>query len=347
MLTFQDYEDAKRLLLEHIDRRDDIVTAWQYGEVSQPGVSDLDIMVIISNEGKPGMCDHLRKANLPELTLKAMAHANVIVLPEKSAAGAFYWDNIRCTDIRTGKPVDVPPISEAHLRLAMLVDWFFERSFRIYSMQHKGCANRQLMLGMMKSYSYSIENFFSVTGGALDDEYQELKARLLQLRNDWLAMDAAKQDAALASLFSAFYDYARALHRRVFQWLAASPSYPASKLSATPARFIYPDGNTFDFVEEYPAQLSFRDGNPVIALPRNLLQHFCRYVTHSSMLGAMLKKGFNADFAATISPQFCGEHTGYTDFLDQRIGYAAAWLECLRRQNFDFGLFKFGWYLKV
>jgi len=61
----------------------------------------------------------------------------------------------------------------------------------------------------------------------------------------------------------------------------------------------------------------------------------------------MLKKGFNADFAATISPQFCGEHTGYTDFLDQRIGYAAAWLECLRRQNFDFGLFKFGWYLKV
>ena len=348
MLTFRDYENAKRQLLEHLEQRDDIVAVWQYGEVSQPGVSDLDIIVVISENGKPGICDHLRKNNLPKLTLEAMAHANVIVLPERSASGVFYWDSIRCADIRTGKTVEVPQISNEYLKLAMLIDWFFERSFRIYSMQHKSCANKQLMLGTMKSYFYSIENFFDVAGSTPDGQYAELKKRLLQLRNEWLSIDAEKRNAALDSLISALYEYARLLHRRVFKWLAASPYYVQWTATELPARFIYPDGNTFDFVDEFPERLSFNDDNPIIALPRNLLQHFYRYAMHPSTLGAMLKRSFNAEFIGAVSSlPFDAEKSDYAEFLDKRIGYAAGWLDFLRRQGFDFGLFKFGWYLKA
>ena len=346
MITFRDYEIAKELLIKHIDQRNDIVTAWQYGEVSQPGVSDLDIVVIISDDGKPGLCNHLSKTNLPALTLKAMAHANIIILPENSAIGAFYWDNIRCTDIRTGKAVEVPKISERHLKLAMLVDWFFERSYRMYSIKHKGCTNRQLVLGMMKSYSYSVENYFTLANSALDSEFIELKTRLLNLRNEWVNMKLPEQNTAVASLIFDFYDYAIVLHRKVFKWLATSQCYPRWTASNFPARFIFRDGNTFDFVDEFPEEIGFCDGNPVISTPRNLLHHFYKYATHPSNLAFQIKKGFNSDFINSISSSYSSKSSDYVDFLGMRIDYASSWFECLRWQQFDFGLFKFGWYLK-
>jgi hypothetical protein len=346
MMTLSDYGEAKRLLVEYISRRDDIVTAWQYGEVSQPGVSDLDMMVLIKDKGDHGLNDYLMKDKLPPLVLKALAHANVIILPESSAYGVFYWDDVTCTDIKTKKPVNVPLLNVEYLRIAMLVDWYFERTYRIYSMKHHGCSNKQLMLGMMKSYGYCVENFQSLAPGVDFNQYFTLKKRLLELRNSWLEMESVNKHKVLENLFDDYYLLASDYHEVVFEWINNLDYYPEWSDNESEVTFHFPDGNVFHFCNRFSNEIKFHNDNPMIMLPEKLLHHFTLYANQSCQLSNKLGKSFRPQLPECQSMSVDWE-SEYKEFLYKRINFASSWYDCLKDNSFTYGLFKFGWYLNA
>ena len=345
MLTPVEYDKAKELLIDYIDKRIDIVTVWQYGEVSQPGVSDLDLIAVIKEKCEDDLSSYLRKDHLPPLTLQAMAHANLIIVPENSAEGVFYWDNIKCVDIRNGTPIQSPIAPQEYLMVAMLVDWFFERTFRVYSIKNSGNVSSQSALGLLKSYCYSVDIFNSLSNSCNKEEYLNLKIRLYVARTEWLSLSTKGQKRILNDLLEDFYRIARALHRDVFEWLTHSSPYPNWCGSDEPVFLIFPDGNTYKFTRNFEELVLSKNEHPIICLPKNLLHHYLAYTQPERGLCRKLEQAFSARFAQDLT-QPLKENDSYTTFLNKRISFAADWYDSLKHHKFEYGLFKFGWFLK-
>lgn len=345
-LTQVDYQEAKRQLVEHAAKRSDIVACWQYGEVSQPGVSDLDVIVVIRDDPEVGVAEHMKKEVLPLLVREAMAHASVIVVPESAAPGVFFWDDIKVTDMATGCRTASPMLDEHMLRIAMLVDWTFERTYRIFLIKALGLPNKRFALGMMKSYGYCVENFRRLAPGPGFRRYDELKGELTTLRNDWLSLDAAEQGARIDRLFAAYHQYARSLQEELFRFIAESGLYPAWSQGNERIDFRFPDGMTLRFVDTISPEVPFRDGKPVVELPNRLLRHFGIYLKPETALSRKLRESFYPQVPKALEEGFVNSNL-YADFLAKRMGYCNRWYDFLKQNQFTYGLFKYGWYLNT
>ena len=344
-LTREDYEKAKRLLVQHASARDDVAACWQYGEVSQPGLSDLDVIVVIKNDAKPGVAEHMRKENFPELVRTAMAHANVIVVPESGAQGVFYWDDIRVSDMATGKAVPTPAVDSRSLRLAMLVDWSFERTYRLLRMRRTGLGNRRLALGMPKSYNYCLENFKALAPERDWSGADSLKREIQQLRDAWASLDETQQQRRLDLLFEQACETALSTLRGLHGFIDRCGAYPEWTGPAGELDFVFPDGMTLRFVDKLPAQLPSIDGKPVIPVPKRLLHHFAVYLRPDEALSKKLRASFKPSAENLLRE---GNFPGaYAEFLARRMSYCNGWFDFLKKAGFRYGLFKYGWYLNA
>lgn len=342
-LAREDYEKAKRLLVEHAALRDDVAACWQYGEVSQPGLSDLDVIVVIKDNAKPGVAGHMRKEAFPELVRTAMAHANVIVVPESGAEGVFFWDNIRVSDMATGQQIPQPAMDLRSLRMAMLVDWTFERTYRLLRMRQTGLQNRRLSLGMPKSYGYCLENFKALAPERDWSGADRLKREVQQLREAWLSLDEAEQQRRIDHLFEQACDEAGNVLRELHQFIDSCGAYPEWKGPAGDLDFVFPDGMVLRFVDRMPAEIPSIEGRPVIPVPKRLLHHFAVYLRPERALSKKLRASFrpSADSFLTEN-RFSG---AYAEFLGKRMEYCNGWFDFLKKAGFTYGLFKYGWYL--
>ena len=67
-----------------------------------------------------------------------MAHANLIIVPETAARDMLYWDDMKICDAKDGKRIEDPKdLNLKFRRMAMLVDWMFERVYRIFFIRKK------------------------------------------------------------------------------------------------------------------------------------------------------------------------------------------------------------------
>lgn len=346
-LTREDYETAKHLLVEHAARREDIAACWQYGEVSQPGLSDLDVIVVVKDAPRPGVAEHLRKEALPELVQAAMAHANVIVVPESRAEGLFYWDDLRVSDMATGRNIAPPALDLGKLRLAMLVDWTFERTYRLLRMRQAeaGLQNRRLSLGMLKSYGYCVENFKALAPERDWSRSDGLKAELLDLRGAWLSLDEAEQRRRIEPLFDRACAAAREILGELHAFIDGCGAYPRWEGPAGDFDFLFPDGMVLRFVDSLPSELPSADGRPVIPVPKRLLHHFLVYLRPEAPLSRKLRASFRPPAESLLGQRgFSGDYAG---FLARRMEHCNGWFDFLKGAGFSYGLFKYGWYLNA
>jgi hypothetical protein len=338
-LLFEDYVKAKSILLDYVGKRKDILAIWQYGEVSQPGVSDLDLIAVIKEKCDPGIADYLKKENFDPLLRNVMAHANLIIVPETTARDMLYWDDMKIFGAKNGESIDDPKdLNFNFRRMAMLVDWLFERAYRIFFIRKNGIPNQQLGLGLMKSFGYCVDNYQVVNPDADLTVYGGLKERITELRNQWLEMGDPERGKQISELIDDFYNFVVQCHREVYEYLNESEFYPDWNQTAKEYKFTFPDGLQYSFEDNY----SRRDDG-VIILPKKLLNHFSIYTSSKSTLSKALQKSFNEPPPLPSSKIFYGE---YRDFLKKRIDIASHWYDCLKSNGFTYGLLKFGWYIK-
>jgi len=335
-LLLADYERAKSILLDYVGKRKDVLAIWQYGEISQPGISDLDLMAVVKEKCDPGIAEYLRKDKFDPILKKAMAHANLIIVPETTAQGVLYWDDMKIKNAKDGTRIDDPEdLNLSFRRLAMLVDWIFERAYRIFSIRRNGIPNQQLGLGLMKSFGYCVDNYRIVNPNADIEGYDELKDRITSLRNQWFCFGDSEKGQQISKLIEDFYDFVIQCHRDAFEFLSESDFYPYDNVPDKDYVLTFPDGLQFSFEKSYVQ----REDN-IIVLPKKLLNHFSLYASTGSALSNFLQNSFNETPPCT--DRFIGE---YKSFLQKRMHVASHWYDCLRANGFTYGLFKFGWYL--
>lgn len=337
-MKFEDYDLARAELLDYIKNRSDLVSLWEYGEVSQPGVSDLDLVAVIKDDIQSGLADYLRKNKFSKRVLDAMAHANLMVVPESSSQGLMYWDDIQLRDLKTQSSIPQPKdINVRHRRIAMLTDWYFERTYRICCAKNKLRSNPNLVLAQMKSYGYCVDNFKKLSASPVATQYDDLKKDVTYLRDIWLDLDEREKYARIDQLYRMFYDFSESFHQIIFDFYESLDVYPDRNDEPGYYRFAFPDNCTFSFNTSV-GTLSADS----ISVPLKLLNHFAMYADYDSALSHELKQSFNR--LPRVSHDF--KNNEFSGFLCQRIKYASLWYDALVKYQFNYGLFKFGWYLK-
>ena len=157
-----DYQKARDILRASIKKYNFISDIWEFGSYKNPGLSDMDLMIIINDKAnKLAVKKNLEKIINDKNISKAMAHANPIILPLSNCKDVFLWDDISVFSLRNNSKISDPLTDEVKLNYrnnAMVVDFVFERIYRInkYKKNIKNLKDFRKILGVCKSLRYSL-----------------------------------------------------------------------------------------------------------------------------------------------------------------------------------------------
>ncbi len=336
LIDFSDYNEAIDLMLQYVNRRDDIVTLWQYGKVTEPGVSDIDFIAVVSDNPNKDLSTYLNRNNFDSKVLAAINKANLIVVPEKKSLEVFLWDKLNIIDLSSMNKINEDSVikgRQGYRDVAMLVDWVFILIYRFFSDRHRLKINDRTALARMKSFGYTVNLFRSLGGRVDDDHFSHLSGKLSDLRKNWLTIGEKERKKLIDALYTEYVDFVAHFHKSVFYFFSDCSYYPDGN-NLKDVELIWPKScGQFVFVD------TFVDTIDKVAIPTSLLTHFYLYSSDNSELAKRIKKSFNVDFDIHY------RENDYYSFLSERIESASVWFDYLRNNNFSSGLFKMGWYL--
>lgn len=343
--TFTDiYNEGVDSLLHHFRMREDIVTCWNYGKISEPGVSDLDLIAVLKDEPDEGIASYLAVKSLPPRIRELMANANMIIVPESGSYGVFYWDDIKIRDMKSNAPVDDShlQINVKQRRMAMLVDWSFERIYRVCQLKNTGHKDARQILGLLKSFMYCLVNFKCLFPEVPVEGVEEMRGELFGVRSKFIQSTPEENMKSIELLIEGFYNLANRFGAALFSSLSSCAAYPDNGLC--PRRdigFSFPDGMNWIFVDHYDES---RAGHPEVQVPRCLLMHYGAYLCVDGRLSELIRASFHGVDDFGYAESFV-ENTEYGSFLKRRMDYCLQWYDFLNKNDFAYGMYKFGWYL--
>ena len=350
-----EYQLARDVLRKSIENNNSIHDIWEFGSYKNPGLSDMDLMIIIDDEvDKKTVKVDIDKIINHKSVSKAMAHANPIVLPFSNSKDIFLWDDLSVFSLRdNSKIIDTitDKLKLSHRDNAMVVDFIFERIYRVnqYKKDLKNLSDFRKILGVCKSLRYSFhrlkrlstleKNTLSILKKfslALDDArssyVKKISLRKIKTQNVIkLACEAG------AEVKKEIYKKNLPVFKKIKQ------------INNFNCEFIFPDGMIYNYNKVL-------DTNSIdyVNVPTNFLFQILTYSTAEGSLSSLLKSSFKFDnelrlkdiqlwHSSLIEKNI--DINSYYKYLLSRIEAANKWFDFLVERKLPYGLFKFGWYL--
>jgi len=144
--TQKDYEDAK----DKFCRDNPDLTIFLAGEVSHPGISDLDFVVV---DDTPLISEDVKEF---------LMGGNVIVMPRKVMPQIRLIENFNLHFLQ-GENIKISENTEQYFDLVEVIEWLPERILLLESLDTKSISSEQLLL-YLKSADRSIKNVEKLTG---------------------------------------------------------------------------------------------------------------------------------------------------------------------------------------
>jgi hypothetical protein len=336
-IDFSEYDAAREATVEVFSQSADFVSLVEYGSVSVPGLSDLDLIVGLVDQPSRGVSKSIRKAALPSSALRVMAYASLMIMPHSTLSKIRLWDDIEAKVVY-GPLIEFRRYDGIHTKVARVVDWLPERICRIAEIFKSKTLNERKAIGLLKSTIYSLTIVEGLAGpitrvSSLRSEVEELRRRWFELPQPrWPLIVALLEDALIVSQSS---------WRRFVRWLAASAVYGNATKRRNQPDFRFPNHVTYQFNQ------SIRDGRSkslyewstdelIFHLPEFLSCHFATYAAQDGPISSALR--------ASISKVGEADAGDMTPYLIERISLCNQWAAFLQRNGFKNGLFKFGWF---
>ncbi len=182
------YQSARDLIVSYYSHNTDIVSIYEYGSVSSPGVSDLDMILVLKNEVNSKE-QELEFSNIGNDVNSLVIDGTVMKMPEKVFCKLNYLDNFNLIKL-LGKEIiaeEIDEKDESLLEIISIIDWLPERILRLTRAINNEVINISNVLCILHSLSYSIKKINKLTG---DTHNSERILNLIQsLRNEWHSMD--------------------------------------------------------------------------------------------------------------------------------------------------------------
>ena len=350
-----EYQLARDVLGESIVKNNSIHDIWEFGSYKNPGLSDMDLMIIIDDKAdKKIVKNDLDNIVNHQSVSKAMAHANPIVLPLSNCKDVFLWDDLSVFSLRNNAKIidsvsDQPILS--YRDNAMVVDFVFERIYRVnqYNKDLKNLNDFRKILGVCKSLRYSFHRLTKLI--TLE------KKTLLILQKFSLALDDARasyvekvdlRKSNTQNVIKLACEAGKEVKKEIYN--KNLPVFKKIKeINNFNCEFIFPDEMVYNFNKVLEI-----NSVSYVNIPSNFLFQILTYSLARGSLSSLLESSFKFDndlkfddiqlwHSSLIEKNI--DINGYYKHLLSRINAANKWFDFLVERNLSYGLFKFGWYL--
>lgn len=198
--SLDDYERILRGYVGEVSQAPGVRAIFRFGEVSNPGISDLDVLVVVRDDVEPSSLRRVGDATRADAATRYLFPHPPLVAPQGSIANLRFVHSLCGLSQIWGDPLEVRPPGErdrGYLRLADYVDFSFALRSALRSFAEASVGLRTILL-LLKSCVHSLDLASSVSGhrvgGGAAERVDQLRAQSLLGRGD-----AARSAAALAA----------------------------------------------------------------------------------------------------------------------------------------------------
>ena len=316
--------------IAHISKLSFVKSVYQIGSVRDPGISDLDLVVVVDECYDPlkiGMLSIFRN-NIHCQTKNTFLHDIYLYNQHsfKRILYSNYCDNMKLL-YGVDQQLDVPDRSELDI-LSMQIIFDFVAS-RLAQFQQFIAGGRISLRGILVRVS-SIKHSYSLLAklGINDSEIQDFVCKVEKMRREHENVsDIDIHETFLAS----FYFFSRIVHlasKYFFEkYLRFHTDIDASNSLKLNSQF------TIKFVEDAPGYYKTVNVEPTIYYPQEVFFHYLAYIKSKSMFAERAKYHlcFSGDERYDI-------HDNYTRTLDKRLGALSDNLLFLNLNKADFSM---------
>jgi len=186
------YQKARKEIIQYYSENIDILSIYEYGSVSSPGVSDLDIILVLNDKIKTQETNF----DFSKISKKAhnlVADGNVMKMSKENFINLNFLDNKINVKKLYGKDLLLKHTVEEDkeiLDLISVIDWLPERILRLTSAISSKNINITMVLCVLHSFSYSIKRIDDLTCNDLkSSKSQSILEKIKMLRNNWYSID--------------------------------------------------------------------------------------------------------------------------------------------------------------
>ena len=242
----EDYERTVERYVDRVRRVPGVLGVGRYGNISTPGISDLDLVIVTEDDLPPSAGETLSIGGLPEFERNLFMH-EATIMPVNGMGHVSEHLDVSAIDTVWGAVPAVPVPSADERRwheLAILMEWLgcFCRFFG--EIATLGVSNVRWALPVLHSLRYSAQIAKTLVGDA-SDSWTEYPERVAALRSEWFALPSDSVRAErLAACLAEGWTVAADLSWRIEHWIEAEKLLPSlgsgpdwSVYSYEPARF--------------------------------------------------------------------------------------------------------------
>jgi len=358
MAKFSFHNYPKRLKLDDYDlareRLHNLFTAdgcgyslVEYGQVQSPGVSDLDIMVVVNDKcyDAGSLTKNLKN---DQITKKFLENGTIITVPIEVFKHLHFIDSFGDFKVLSGEKVSQNyPDKELNssLKFVSLMDWLPERYMRLQSIASSSKIDVINTLGILHSVKYSIRNFENFFGIQLA-ESKSFFRNVETLRQSWW-----KEKQPEIKLFNAVHSGLDLLklclvslgdffHRNVIDacgLLANKMPLVRVNLHKSLSLLKSEGQNNIDI---------FYDNKPIGELPFIYYFHFWFMASFSNRLSSHLLENFGLKTCETFELVQTSE-IPYFKTLEQKISLLNRNFEFILRSNLRAGMVRYGQFINI
>ena len=338
-INLENYENACREITVQFSSIPGVHSIYQYGSISCPGLSDLDIAIVLDDVISSSTHKLVQKQNLPNSVLSIMDYATMMIFPRSKFEQITLWDDIRLTPIH-GQAINADTVNCRFLEVARIIDWLPERIIRLEELYRCEVIDVRKTLGTLKSCTYTLQKVTSLIGQ--EDNRSKVIREFTEFRTDWFNYTESSQIDWL-------WHFADAIKRELYISLKVFGNWwirnilPKSDISLSTGVFSFAGKFTYEFQNINPGEESVtvaKDKVINLILPAFYSLHFCHYASTEGVISNQI------DRHLLISSKKSGLPSEMREILDRRIELVNFWADWLIDNKFASGIFKFGWFLE-
>lgn len=345
-LSLKPYKKARDLF---IDWCSDIkgATPIEFGSVGSPGLSDLDLGIVFSDElDQKNLSNNLHKKikDFPNLVKQYMNGGTLMLFQEKSFFNILYADDLTINAFNS--KVNIASISkpdEKFVSLAQVLEWLPERIVKIYLELNKTQKNTKRLVGFYFSLCYSLSKVNRFCGE--NQIINEFITKIHLLRNQWHELNTKEKKERLKWFES---NYMTVSKIAIVNFNEKSKKYFNSTNSILNKIHNYNLYSNVFLVSNnnilFDDIVRNENGRVNIYVPPIFLLNYYIYSFHESKLGKLIKS--RSDFInekKLQSESFLSLRM--SSILNIRIKMFSEFFSFVDRLKLGTGLYKFGWYL--
>jgi hypothetical protein len=198
-----DYDRSREYMIERVARYPGVVALYEYGVVGAPGLSDLDFIVVLS-DNLPGtdLSDLIFMQDVPSYVGKTLDGSILRSMSQTQFSKVQLLGNIK-TRLLWGDRVTHEPLSEADkiwVKIADVMDWLPERVLMLRDYATMEVIPVKRLVGCLHSFQHSMQRAFDIDPSFKGERLMSFQNRLGLLRQTWFDANQSHNRTELSEL---------------------------------------------------------------------------------------------------------------------------------------------------